>query len=641
MPRTSRPVALLGMLALLPALLGIPSNAQSPPVTCADWADSGSLDSRFKVWACADGDPDAAARDIATLAGMVEEMWGPMTQAAPEGMGPPRADAYGPNFPAEVGGDPRIDFYALRPGERIARSGGSSIPDGALAAARPAPPFTTANGAPLRTSSGFVMVARARLSDDWRMRQDLVHEFFHVLQDAHNIVATYQGTQPHWFVEATATWAETYYLRADSDEPHRWFEAFQTSELGLQDADPDHQYAAYVWPFFMEQEQGEQAIFRTWQAIEPLGPGDFEGVTDAIEREVPFTPRFRDFAVRNLNLTDVLTELDAPEPTYDDLDPGFHEDIPPQHMRPGQVSPDARHVASQSLPPLSARYHDLTITDEARDVTIDMTTLAPASAVDGDALVHLTEGWWERRPVAGGVLRFCRDEDEPFNDIDRVILVVSNHDRRAPVSGEVGATAKDSCDDGDALILRGTIVGVNEGDDGLGTSYHGQVSIDVTIEITPGPRDPETPYQLVYGRATVDGEYTGECPFSDSAAFEFRWSDTHGPIVQPSPDADGRGAFASVQVYPITGPDWPPASIHLSVGAGGGGGEGLCDEETGYPYSYPRTVDILSCASEFLEVVNLGTTWTGSCDDDEPRGFNGRRSWRVDLAQIQPEPSPG
>ncbi len=651
MPRVTRSVTgLATVVALLSALAGPPSMAQSPTVACRDWADSGAYDSRFKVWACRDGDPDAATRDIATLAAIVEQMWGPMTQDPPEGMGPPKPDAYGPSFPADVGGDARIDFYALRPGERIPRSDGSSIPGGAYAAARPAPPFTTPSGAPMRSSSGFVMVNRARLpqgsgqSADWKMRQDLVHEFFHVLQNAHNNVATYKGLQPHWFVEATATWAETYYLRSDSEEPHGWFEAFQSSDVGLEDPDAAHQYAAYIWPFFMEQEQGEQAIFAAWQAIEPLAPGDFEGVTDAIEREVRFTPRFRDFAVRNLNLNDVLEELDTPEPLYYELDIGFHDDIPPQHMRTAEVSPDSRYVAAQSIPPLAARYHDLSFPDEAREVTVDMTTLSPASAVDGDALVHISEGWWERRPVVGGVLKFCRDEDEPFNDIDRLILVVSNHDRHTPVSGEVGVTAKDRCSD-DTLILRGTISGTNDGptSDSAsgGTYYHGDVAIEVTIELTHGQRDPGTPYQLTYGTATINGEYTGHCPFSDAVGLRFRWSDTGGDEIQQRPGPDGRAAFASVQVYPIDAiknPTWPPNSIYLSVGAGGSGVDRECEEETGYPFLFIRRVDLLGCME--LEVKNLGGAWSGSCDEEDPSGNGGRRAWRVDLAQIQPEPSP-
>jgi hypothetical protein len=653
MPRTLRPM--LTLLAVC-ALAGLPArstaDAQSPSVTCRDWASSEGYDSRFKVWACRDGDPRAAADDIATLAGMVEQMWGPMTQDPPVGMGPPKPDAYGPNFPAEVGGDARIDFYALRPREQIPRAGGSSIPGDALAAARPAPPFTTPSGAPLRSSSGFVMVARARLprgqdrSNDWKMRQDLVHEFFHVLESAHNGVATYTGTRPHWIVEASAVWAETYYLRSDSEEPHRRFDLFQVSDVGLEDPDPDHQYAAYVWPFFMEQELGPEAIFRAWQAIEPLAPGDFEGVTDAIERAMPFASRFRDFAVRNLNLTEVLEELDTPEPLYKDLDAGFREDIPPQHMRRGEVSPDQRYVGSVSMPSLSARYHDLSISDEARLVTIDMTTLSPASAVDGDALVHLSEGWWERRPVTGGVLRFCRDDDEPFNDIDRVILVVSNHDRHATVTGEVGVTADDRCSD-DTLILRGTITGTNDSTDdpegarpAVATAYHGDVTFDVTIELAPAPRDPDTPFQLTYGTAAISGEYTGHCPFSDAVTVEWRWSDTGGDEIRQPPGPDGRAAFAGVQVYPIdpiANPEWPPNSIYLSVGAGGSGVDRECEEETGYPYLFIRRVDLLSCME--LEVKNLGGAWSGSCDEEDP-SVGGRRSWRVDLAQIQPEPSP-
>lgn len=631
-------LATFSAVVLLSVLAGTPAASQAP-LDCSAWRHSGDFDARFKVWACADGDPAAADADIATLAGLVEEMWDPMTQDPPEGMGPPKADAYGPSFPAETGGDARIDFYALRAGERVARAGGSSIPDTALAAARPAPPFTTASGTPLRTSSGFVMVARDRLGDGWKMRQDLVHEFFHVLQNAHNTKATYQGPRPHWFVEATATWAETYYLRSDSEVPHAWFETFQASPLGLEDPDEDHQYAAYIWPFFMEQEQGEQVIFRAWQAIEPLGPGDFKGVTDAIEREIRFQPRFREFAVRNLNVNDVLENLDPREPLYYELDIGFHDDVPPGHTRPGRVSPDERYVGSETMPPLSARYHDLAIAEEAREVTIDITTLSPASAVDGDALVHLTEGWWERRPVPGGVLKFCRDEDEPFNDIDRVIVVVSNHDRHDRVSGNLTVDAEASCDAGDVLILDGTAHGrtsqAREAGGKPDTAYAAEGAIRFRLVWTR-----EGHRVVTFGSSSMDATYSGRCE-ADSTTTEDAWVHDSQPWKPPDPALHpGYGDDGSPWVIPheqYSPWETDPTMVILGVGMWGDEAVGVCHWDGGYDDEFRAGTDIPSC---FAEVRKNGGSWTGSCEEtDEQTGQV--TSWHIEAGQVRPDPSSG
>ena len=81
-------------------------------------------------------------------------------------------------------------------------------------------------------------------------------------------------------------WAETYYVPANSAEPHRWFtNHFQPFPTGLEDNDKDHEYGAYIWPFFMQQEKGAPAVFQTWSAIEGVNSGDFKGVTNAIDGE--------------------------------------------------------------------------------------------------------------------------------------------------------------------------------------------------------------------------------------------------------------------------------------------------------------------------------------------------------------------
>ncbi len=203
-----------------------PEPTQPPP--CHGWADSGNADNRFKVWRCTDSGLTTDA-DMATVVGMLQSVWADMTKDEPDGMGKPLSDQYEAADPTVYGGDGRIDFYVLPMGHGVFRNGPNQVPTKALAVAYTDMPYT-ADG----KSSGFVVLNEDRLADPGLFKQDLVHEFFHVLQFAHTITATADGGLGHWFKEASATWAETHFDPADSATTHRWFtDVFQGSRLAL------------------------------------------------------------------------------------------------------------------------------------------------------------------------------------------------------------------------------------------------------------------------------------------------------------------------------------------------------------------------------------------------------------------------
>ena len=181
--------------------------------------------------------------------------------------GPPKPDADSNRAPVAYGGDARIDFYALHLGQSVYRDGNIEIPEGAAAATMPAPPFAS-------SSSAFMLLNADTLeNDETRFKQDLIHEFFHALQDAHNYEATVKGTEEHWFVESSATWAETYYMREASWIPHTWIYSFQNVRLGLQSSDPDHQYASYVWPVLHGAGERSRDRLQCLEGIESSGKG--------------------------------------------------------------------------------------------------------------------------------------------------------------------------------------------------------------------------------------------------------------------------------------------------------------------------------------------------------------------------------
>jgi hypothetical protein len=418
---------------------------QAAPSACHTWHDSGDLDNRFKVWACADTDSQAADVDIAVIVTMVQSIWGTMSGDMGK---PPKSDANPNEQPVVYGGDGRIDFYALHDGGMVYRDGQQTIPAGAAAATVPADPISG-------SASSFVLLNADTLEENENsFKQDLIHEFFHVLQDAHNFEATVKGTTEHWFVEASATWAETYYMREASWVPHWWFHDFQESRLGLQADDPDHQYASYVWPFFMEQQSGATAVFNAWKATDQIAAGDFTAMTAAVNAQLPFDANFHEFGVRNVNLNSVLRPASVTR--YDELDANFYDDVSPFVIIPAPVSPGSPYVSgSEQILDLSAHYFQPTFSHDSRKVTISIANLQPSSQVDGDFLAHYSDGSWKRLPLSGGVLKFCRDDDGW--DIDSGILVVSNHSAQGVVSGTVEIDAKNQCT-GD-VRLHGTFTG--------------------------------------------------------------------------------------------------------------------------------------------------------------------------------------
>lgn len=615
-------------ILLAVSAIAFPPTALGQAATeCRDWVHTGAADTRFKVWACKGTDPDKAAQDRDRVAALVEEIWGPLTQPVPTGLGPPLPDAVGTNVDLEHGLDGRIDFYALLPGQGVYRGGKvRSITSKAAAAAGVSLLAESARGANPNGASGYVLVDRSRLGDDVEMRLDLIHEFFHVLQYAHNGYAPLADPS-HWFVEASAVWAETWYQRQHSDIPHGWFEDFQTSTAGLEDPDILHGYSAYIWPFFMEQEVGRDAIMQAWAGIGALPSGsDYVAVTDVIDAQLPFAEHFQDFAIRNLN-NDALEDADPREPMYHDLDPAFHEDVQPGHMRSGSVAPGSPYVEQLSMPPLAARYADVSFDDEARWVTISVTGLSAQAAVKADAIVHISEGWWERRPFEGGILRFCRDEDEPFNDVDRAYVVISNHDRRQAVSGPLEVSARDACAD-DAIVLEGTVRGTEwSRADGVWrqTSSSTEGSMSVTMRIEPDDWTTEV-------HARISGEYTGDCEYQDSDSGSFT-----GTMSDPGAAEDGQ-MFGSVTID-----GWDPGYrerpldrliIHPFMVIRRWGG--TCGHiHPPVQEAFPELM--VSLASCDIELTRDGASWSGGCrQGDDEIGHE----WTADFLQVQPPPEP-
>jgi hypothetical protein len=380
-----------------------------------NWTALASLQSgvKVKVHAQCTGDYEG---DIRAALGMIEALWGPMTDL----MGQPIPDTGG----ADGGYSDDIDLYLVEPLGVMQRAGGNyQIPHGTMAAAWPAKPETGTR------SSGLMLLNRHDLGAA-SFKSTLAHEFFHVLQNAHNSKISFNNRhQEWWFIEASATWAEAHFVpETSAQEVHeRFAHSFQTSyeplHLSVGISDPKHYllYAAYIWPFFMEQERGAEAIAAAWRGIESAGT-DWDLGLDAINTQLPFAQHFHEFAIRNLNRD--LEPNDPITPRYIDLDPLFPDGAAPWNDVNDDLVAQSRDAAPLSydaqIPALKARYYHFTTHETVRKIELDLSSLAQYGNLRVDVVKKSRETGWEIEQLEKtSKARVC--------DVDEFYLVVTNH----------------------------------------------------------------------------------------------------------------------------------------------------------------------------------------------------------------------
>ncbi len=418
-----------------------------------DWASltSEEFPGKFRVWVTCDGDFED---DLKTAVTMIDSFWAPMT----EFMG---VEPLPDSGTESAGGDSAIDFYLVNPGEDVDERDLEGPGADILAYARPQ--WTDASRGQVSRSS--VVVARREMMGSPQLYDTLVHEFFHVLQQARNWELAFNwATRPdddpewdtlvhaeHWWTEATAEWAAMHFTR---DLPHHdgarrsnhrsRFSDFLDSSADVSLHAPQQQsepgwgfmYSTYIWFFFMEQVIGPQAIAEIWEEFAGLGPNDVEAAMAIIDAKLPFAEHFREFAVRNLNRE--LEPGDPIDPSYDDLDPSFPSFALSPPLIVGENDEDAElpiidaHDEPRRFPDrlrsLTAHYYRFAPDPLGGQLLLDFSGLAPASALDIDVLLKVEDGEWERRRLAaGGAATFCLSN--PDEEIEEFYLVLSNHDR--------------------------------------------------------------------------------------------------------------------------------------------------------------------------------------------------------------------
>lgn len=407
----------------------------------AGWAARDSDQFPFKVWTQCTGDYEG---DLAEAIRIVNDFW----EREVAFMGPPILDTGS----EAQGGDERLDIYFAEDESDVTPRYGATINAEAAAYAASDDPFTG------NTSSAFVVARRPDIGDP-ALTIVMAHEFFHVLQDAHNQPISFGFSSTHynddfdilndaaeyWFTEATATWVMSYLYRdtlptyvMQQTVHYRFIDYFQTADVPLYDSPRQWTgnfsriYGAYVYFLFMEQELGPQAIADFYDRLRTYEADNLAATTALLDEILPMKEHFRDFAVRNLNLD--LQPGDPISPSYTDIDPTFLEGIRPP-MILGDAGDAKLHAQSSDedplsvgnlIQPLSAHYAYQTVDADVQQLTLDFTSMTPQDALDVDMIVKIRDGEWERRQLdVTQPTTFCFDD--PANNVQAFYLVLSNH----------------------------------------------------------------------------------------------------------------------------------------------------------------------------------------------------------------------
>ena len=350
---------------------------------------------------------------------------------------------------AHNGGNDKLDIYVI-PATKCVTNRSSTceaIPDGALAKAVPAPPFTS-NGS-RRTTSAFILVGSDRVTKP-TLKSDLAHEIFHVLQYAHNWNALSKVVTPgavpvydnSWFAEASATWAEWHYANAEVKDDNYSiftsnFQPVNTSLLKFEQAKNGHQYASWVWPLYMEQKNGASAIFSAWAGADNVTtPAQFDQV---VSNQLPFDKNFRNFSVQNWN-----QEMQGnPVPTWQDTPLASDFPLGALHTatNTGEIGAGGVPiVAPTKIDVLAAQYDGYDIKPGVDKITLDFSKLSNVDNLDVDILGRFANNDWRHIAADGHKVELCTKKAD--EDFDFIRVVLSNHAMDRDASGKGPDPAK-------------------------------------------------------------------------------------------------------------------------------------------------------------------------------------------------------
>ncbi len=261
------------------------------------------------------------------------------------------------------------------------------------------------------------------------------HEVMHAFQWTYDVAAEWDDYR--WLMEATATWVQ-WFIYPDESRAYRhnlaryflnpriWPTGGRSiSSVGLQATDSEHEYGAYLWPYFHSQLAGAQVVRAIWENCRMFSS------LFAVNIATPggFAEQFRRFALFNYNRepVDTLPQSYA----RDALSYRVEEFIPEDFSAAGPGLAPV-NLPDVTVAPLAAAYYRITPAPHARYMLFDLSVINAQPGAGLMAIVRKPgQAVGEIEDWTGLAQReFCRDRAS--QSADEIVLILANSNFATP-----------------------------------------------------------------------------------------------------------------------------------------------------------------------------------------------------------------
>ncbi len=289
------------------------------------------------------------------------------------------------------------------------------------------------------TTSYIIMNYAIGLNKDNVLKTTLAHELFHAFQ----YVYDYDDTRDNWWSEATAVWAEDYIYPIVNSE-HGWLPRFiphPTTQADKETPPSAHHYGAYILPYFITLNFGDDFMRKSWEACEQ------KKCIDGIDENIDggFKKQWKEFTLYNYNKDPANLYVDAgPFPPISSWQSSEAEDI--FIMFDGEIDVDVGKIAPLAAD-LAQVHNALEKDTEVKRLTFkDLKKFSDKADEAGiKAVIYYKNGkkqiedWSERDQRS-----FC--VASPEEDFERIVLIFSNGNKENPISSTtVKVETKNNC----------------------------------------------------------------------------------------------------------------------------------------------------------------------------------------------------
>lgn len=147
-------------------------------------------------------------------------------------------------------------------------------------------------------SSAYIIMNAGWFNFDNFYKTTLAHEMFHVFQYSY----TWSLANSRWWAEATAVWSEDFIYKGFNSEQRRLKHFLPYPNKTVYDNQPNpFKYGAYIFPYFLTQNSGNQTVRNIWEDC------NYSGCLDAIDDNISdgFKGQWKEFTLWNYNIKPV------------------------------------------------------------------------------------------------------------------------------------------------------------------------------------------------------------------------------------------------------------------------------------------------------------------------------------------------